>query len=138
MANLNVVMLMGNITRDPEIRYTPAGVAVGNFGLAVNTPVGKDEKGNQKTETLFVDVVTFGKQAEATAEYLKKGSPVFIEGRLRYRTWEDQHGNKRSKHEITARRIQFLSSKDSASTGNGNQDPEILASEASEDEDIPF
>ncbi|AEA34538.1 single-stranded DNA-binding protein [Hippea maritima] len=132
MANLNKVMLIGNLTRDPELRYTPAGLGVASFGIAVNTPVGKDEQGNRKTETLFVDVVAFGRQAETIAEYLKKGSLVYIEGRLRYRSWEDANGNRRSKHEIVLNNFQFLSFKDKTEAAQDVVDV------PAEDEDIPF
>ncbi len=131
MANLNKVMLIGNLTRDPELRYTPAGLGIASFGIAVNTPIGKDDAGNRKTETLFVDVVAFGKQAETIAEYLKKGSLVYIEGRLRYRTWDDPSGNKRSKHEIVLNNFQFLNTRDKV------QDSSIVET-PDEDEDIPF
>ena len=131
MANLNRVMLIGNLTRDPEIRYTPAGLGVASFGIAVNTPVGKDDEGNRKTETLFVDVVAFGKQAEVIGEYLKKGSLIYLEGRLRYRTWEDASGNKRSKHEIVLNNFQFLNTK-------GKEMPQEVDGIPEEDEDIPF
>ncbi len=131
MANLNRVMLIGNLTRDPELRYTPAGLGVASFGIAVNTPIGKDDEGNRKTETLFVDVVAFGKQAEVIAEYLKKGSLIYLEGRLRYRTWEDASGNKRSKHEIVLNNFQFLNTR-------GKESPQEVAGIPEEDEDIPF
>ncbi len=131
MANLNRVMLIGNLTRDPELRYTPAGLGVVSFGIAVNTPIGKDDEGNRKTETLFVDVVAFGKQAEVIAEYLRKGSLIYLEGRLRYRTWEDASGNKRSKHEIVLNNFQFLNRK-------GKESPQEDVSIPEEDEDIPF
>jgi len=124
---------MGNLTRDPELRYTPSGLGIASFGLAVNTPIGRDDSGNQKTETLFIDVVSFGRQAETIAEYLKKGSPVFIEGRLRFRSWEDNNGNKRSKHEIVLNSFQFLSYKTKSSEVAGSD----VAAPA-EDEDIPF
>ncbi len=131
MANLNKIMLIGNLTRDPELRYTPAGLGVVNFGIAVNTPIGKDDDGNRKTETLFVDVVAFGKQAEVIAEYLKKGSLIYLEGRLRYRTWEDAAGNKRSKHEIVLNNFQFLNMKERGPVTD-------VAGVPDEDEDIPF
>jgi len=131
MANLNKVMLIGNLTRDPELRYTPAGLGVASFGIAVNTPIGKDEEGNRKVETLFVDVVAFGKQAEVIAEYLKKGSLIYLEGRLRYRTWEDPSGNKRSKHEIVLSNFQFLNTRDKDQITGAVETPD-------EDEDIPF
>ena len=129
MANLNKVFLMGNLTRDPELRYTPSGLGIASFSLAVNTPIGKDKE----NEVLFIDVVSFGKQAEIIAEYLKKGSPVFIEGRLRFRSWEDNNGNKRSKHEIVLNSFQFLSSKTKSADAAGSD----IAAPA-EDEDIPF
>ena len=131
MANLNKVMLIGNLTRDPELRYTPAGLGIASFGIAVNTPTGKDDAGNRKTETLFVDVVAFGKQAEVISEYLKKGSLIYLEGRLRYRTWEDQQGNRRSKHEVILNNFQFLNTKEKV------QDSSIVEA-PDEDEDIPF
>lgn len=137
MPNLNKVFLMGNLTRDPELRYTPAGMGVASFGLAVNTPIGKkDENGNRKTETLFVDVVAFGKQAEVVAEYLKKGRPVFIEGRLTFRTWEDTNGNKHSKHEVLLNNFQFLNSASTQESNTNNTDSNNYTPD--EDEDIPF
>ena len=137
MPNLNKVFLMGNLTRDPELRYTPAGMGVASFGLAVNTPTGKkDENGKQKTDVLFVDVVAFGKQAEVVAEYLKKGRPVFIEGRLTFRTWEDTNGNRHSKHEVLLNSFQFL---DSASTQENTTNNTYSNNYTpDEDEDIPF
>ncbi len=133
MATLNKVFLMGNLTRDPELRYTPSGLGIATFGLAVNTNMGKDDSGNPKTETLFVDVVAFGRTAETIAEYLKKGAPIFLEGRLRFRSWEDNNGNKRSKHEIVLNNFQFLSSREkTAPTVNTDMDS------PTEDEDIPF
>ncbi len=133
MATLNKVLLMGNLTRDPELRYTPSGLAIASFGIAVNSPIGKDDSGNPKTETLFIDATAFGRLAETIAEYLKKGAPIFVEGRLRYRTWEDNNGNRRSKHEIVVNNFQFLASREKQSSS--------VASEIetpTEDEDIPF
>ncbi len=135
MANLNKIFLMGNLTRDPELRFTPSGLAIANFGIAVNTPIGKDESGNTKQEVLFIDVVAFKKQAETISEYFKKGSPIFIEGRLRYRTWEDNNGNRRSKHEVTLNNFQFISSKGASNAQNIDQDSKY---QGTEDEDIPF
>jgi len=108
VSNLNRIFLMGNLTRDPELRYTPSNVGVATFGLAVNSSIGKDADGNRKTEVLFVDVIAFGKQAETINQYCKKGSPLFVEGRLRLRTWEDKDGNKRSKHEVVLSGFQFI------------------------------
>ncbi len=130
MANLNKVLLAGNLTKDPEIRFTPSGLGICNFTLAVNTVIGKDENNQLRTEVLFIDIVAFGKQAETVANYLKKGSNVFVDGRLRYRTWEDSSGNKRAKHEIIMNSFQFLSPKD--------RDQETTSEAGLEDEDIPF
>lgn len=107
MASLNRVFLIGNLTRDPELRYTPGGVAVASLGLAVNTTFFKAGASEPKTETCFVRVVVWSKQAEACNQYLKKGRPVFIEGRLIYRSWE-QEGKTRSTLEVRADRVQFL------------------------------
>ena len=106
MANLNKVMLLGNLTRDPELRYAPSGTAVVRLGLAVNHRYGQGEA--VREETLFIDVVVFGRQGEAASEHLAKGHPVLVEGRLKLQTWEDQEGRKHSKHEVLADRLQFL------------------------------
>jgi len=108
MANFNKVLLMGNLTRDPEVRYTPKGTAVANLGLAVNRSW-TDESGQQKEEVLFVDVEVWGRQAENCGQYLSKGRPVFVEGRLRLDSWEDKEsGQKRNKLKVVGERIQFL------------------------------
>lgn len=108
MANLNKVMLMGNLTRDPELRYTPKGTAVGDLGLAVNRRV-SDGSGNWTDETTFVDITVWGTNAENAQKYLSKGRGVFVEGRLQLDSWEDkQSGQKRSKLKIVAETIQFL------------------------------
>jgi single-strand DNA-binding protein len=106
MANLNRVFLIGNLTRDPELRYVPSGNAVASFGLAINTPIGRGGS-EAKEETCFVKVVVWGKQAESCKQYLSKGRLVFIEGRLIYRSWE-QEGKTRSSLEVRADRVQFL------------------------------
>jgi len=107
MASLNKVFLMGNLTRDPELRYTPNGTAVADLGLAVNDSfTGRD--GNKVERTLFVDVVAWQRQAETVSEYLSKGSPIFVEGRLQLDEWENQQGEKRTKIRVVAQRIQFL------------------------------
>ena len=103
---LNKVFLIGRLTRDPELRYTPSGQAVTSFGLATNREyMGKDGK---KEETCYVNVVTWAKQAEVCAEYLKKGNLVFIEGRLQYRSWETAEKEKRSILEVRVDNFQFL------------------------------
>ncbi len=114
MANFNKVILIGNLTRDPEIRYTAGGTAVASFGLAVNRKYKQGEE--TKEETLFVDVKAFGKQAETLSQYMKKGNPIMIDGRLTYRKWEDQSGQARSKHEVVAENFQFLGSKGTGET----------------------
>ncbi|MCX5658057.1 MAG: single-stranded DNA-binding protein [Candidatus Omnitrophica bacterium] len=106
MANFNRVFLMGNLTRDPEMRYTPSGTAVVNFGMAVNRHF-TDQNGEKKEETCFVRISVFGKQGENCNQYLSKGSPVFIEGRLQYRTWETD-GQKRNSLDVVAERVQFM------------------------------
>lgn len=107
MANLNRIFLMGNLTRDPELRYTPGGAAVTSFGLAINTTIGRSDGGEPKEETCFVRVVVWGKQAESCKQYLTKGRLVCVEGRLIYRSWE-QDGKTRSTLEVRADRVQFL------------------------------
>ena len=122
---LNKVMFVGNLTRDVELRQTPAGLIVANFGLAVNTPMGKDEQGNTKYDAMFIDVVMFGKRAEALSQYLNKGIKVYVEGRLQYRTWEDNNGNKRSKHEVILTDLQFAGNKSQAADAGDNTDNDI-------------
>jgi len=106
MASLNSVTLLGNLTRDPELRYTPQGTAVATFGLAVNRRY--QQEGQQKEEVCFVDIVAFGRQAETVNEYLAKGNLALVEGRLQWRSWETPDGQKRSKHEVVANNVQFM------------------------------
>jgi len=107
MANLNKVFLIGNLTRDPELRYTPAGVAVANLGLAVNRRF-RDKTGELKEDVCFLTVTVWDKQAEACCQYLQKGSPIFVEGVLQSRSWETNDGQKRSTIDVRAERVQFL------------------------------
>ena len=107
MADLNVVILAGRLTRDPELRYTPGGTAVTSLGLATGRKFKQGEE--WKEETCFVDVTVFGRQAETSSEYLAKGSPVLIEGRLNFRRWE-KDGQTHSKLDVVANRVQFLGS----------------------------
>ncbi len=109
MANLNKVFLIGNLTRDPELRYTPGGTAVANLGLAVNRKF-KDSTGELKEEVCFLTVTVWDKQAEACCQYLVKGRPVFVEGVLQSRFWETSDGQKRSAIDVRAERVQFLGS----------------------------
>jgi len=106
-ASFNKVLLMGNLTRDPELRYIPSGTAVSTFDLAVNR-VYKAQSGEKKQETSFIRTVVWGRRAEVCAEYLKKGSSVFVEGRLRSRSWEGKDGQKRNTIEVIANNVQFL------------------------------
>jgi single-strand DNA-binding protein len=111
MPNLNRVLLIGNLTRDPEVRYTPKGTAVAEIGLAINR-VYTGEDGEKKEDTTFVDVTLWARQAEIAGQYLKKGRPVFIEGRLQLDTWDDkQTGQKRSRLRVVSESLQLLGSR---------------------------
>jgi len=108
MASFNKVILMGNLTRDPELRYTPKGTAVARIGVAVNR-VWKTETGETREEVTFVDVDAYGKTAETIAQYLKKGNPILVEGRLRLHTWEDkQTQQKQSKLRVDLETFKFV------------------------------
>jgi len=121
MANLNKVLLLGNLTRDPELRYTPKGTAVADLGIAVNRRV-SDGQGNWSDETTFVDVTVWGNTAENAQKYLAKGRAVFVEGRLQLDTWEDkQSGQKRSKLKVVGENLQFLPD---GKGGGGSRSPE--------------
>lgn len=106
MLNLNKVFLLGNLTKDPELRYLPSGTAIVSFGLATNRKF-KSADGEQKAETCFVDVKMFGRRGEIISEYLSKGSPIYVEGRLRFEQWETQDGQKRSKLVVMADNFEF-------------------------------
>ncbi len=153
MANYNKVILMGNLTRDPELRYTPKGTAVARLGLAVNR-VWRTETGEQKEEVTFVDIDAFGRQAETIAQYMKKGRPIFLEGRLRYDTWEDkQSGQKKSKLNVVLESFQFVDFRGSPDAGAAPADQtrtrpaaaapaeppaEAPPEDAPSDDDVPF
>jgi single-strand DNA-binding protein len=107
LVSINKVLLSGRLTRDPELRYTPSGVAVITFSLALNRRY-KDQSGEWKEEVSFVNVVAWQRQAELASEFLKKGSAVYVEGRLQSRSWETSEGSKRSVIEVRAERLQFL------------------------------
>jgi single-strand DNA-binding protein len=108
MANLNKVMLIGNLTRDPELRYTPKGTAVADISLAINR-VWNNEQNQKQEETIFVDVTLWGRQAELAQQYLTKGRGAYIEGRLQMDTWDDKEtGKKRSKLKVIGESLQFL------------------------------
>ena len=119
MANLNKVMLIGNLTRDPEMRYTPSNMAICKIGLAVNNSY-TNKAGETREDTLFVDCTAFGKVGEIINQYMQKGRPIFIEGKLKLDQWEDkQSGQKRSKHEVIIDNFQFLGGRDDAGGGGG-------------------
>jgi single-strand DNA-binding protein len=119
MASFNKVILLGNLTRDPEVRYTPKGTAVTELGMAVNR-VYTAENGEKREETTFVDVTLWGRTAEIAGEYLKKGRPVFIEGRLQLDTWDDkQSGQKRSKLKVVGEGLQLLGGRPGGGSGGG-------------------
>lgn len=152
MSSFNQVILMGNLTRDVELRYTPSGTPVTEIGLAVNDRK-KDQQGNWVDETTFVDVTFWGRTAEVAGEYLSKGSPVFVSGRLKLDTWE-KDGQKHYKLRVVADRMQLLGGRQDSGGGsprqaaaqqtrNGSatqpqQQQSVMASMVNESEDIPF
>ncbi len=146
MVSLNRVFLIGNLTRDPELRYTPAGAGVCEFAIGVNRSWTDKKSGEKRDEVAFIDIATWGRTAELCAEYLKKGRPVFVEGRLTQDRWEDaKTGQKRSRIRVTAERVQFLGGGRPPGTAGGGAEtaapaevPEELSEEAPSDPDIPF
>jgi len=119
MANLNKVMVIGNLTRDPEIKYTPKGSAIADVALAINRNYTTDS-GEKREETTYVDVVLYGRLAEIAGEYLKKGRPVYIEGRLKLDTWDDKAtGQKRSKMRVVGEGLQLRGGREGGSPGGG-------------------
>lgn len=138
MASLNKVLLIGNLTRDPELRSTPNGTAVADLRLAVNRSWSVN--GERREETLFITVVAWGKQAETVQQYLKKGSPMLVEGYLRSRDWEGTDGQRHSLTEVVAERVQFLPRPGpSAANGHGGPAAEPQpAGAARADDDVPF
>lgn len=118
MSSLNRVMLIGNLTRDPEIRTTPKGVSVADLGLAINRNY-TTESGEKREDVTFVDVVVWGKVAENAGRYLSKGRPIFVEGRLQLDTWQDKEsGQNRQRLRVVAERLQFLGAP-SGAAGDG-------------------
>lgn len=134
MANLNKVILLGNLTRDPEMRFSKDGTAIANFGLAVN----------RGSEVCFIDIVTFGRQAETVGEYVAKGSLVLVEGRLQWRSWETDDGQRRTKHEVVANTVQFMPRGSGETNGEARQPAHATASSEfdetypRDEQDIPF
>ena len=143
MASLNKVLLIGNLTRPPELRYTPSGQPVADLRLAVNHDY-PTQSGERRQEVCFLNVVVWGKQAESCSEYLDKGSEVFVEGRLQIRDWEGKDGQKRTTTEVVAQRVQFMSR---TKGGGGGRAPAPVgapqnfqdeAPPAGTDDDVPF
>jgi single-strand DNA-binding protein len=150
MANFNKVILAGNLTRDPEVRYTPKGTAIAKLGMAINR-TWKSETGETKEEVTFVDVDAFGRQAEVISQYLKKGRPILVEGRLKLDQWDDkQTGQKRSRLGVVLEGFQFLDSGRGDGGGGGRSAPSSSSPPASapngpesegpapEEDDVPF
>ena len=154
MAGYNKVILIGNLTRDPELRYTPKGVAIAKIGLAINRAWRDATTGELKEEVTFVDISAFGKQAETLGQYMKKGSPLMVEGRLRLDTWDDKQTNqKRSKLDIVLESFQFLDSPRNREGGVSPDSPRTRSAPAApaaspnpseadaappEEDDVPF
>lgn len=138
MASLNKVVLLGNLTRDPELRYTPNGTPVATFGLAINRRFRQDD--TWRDDVCYVDIVSFGRQAETVAEYLSKGNLALIEGRLQWRSWETEDGQKRSKHEVVANTVQFMprASRDDSSQAPPDSFAEVPGDGFSMEDDVPF
>ena len=128
MADLNCVILVGRLTRDPELRYIPSGDAVATVSLAVNR-VYNTRDGERKEETAFIPVVAWRRQAEICSEHLHKGSAILVEGRLQMRSWENAQGERRSKLEVIARRIQFLDRRGASREGPSRPPEERIAPE---------
>jgi single-strand DNA-binding protein len=149
MASFNKVILLGNVTRDPEVRYTPKGTAVTEIGMALNR-VYTAENGEKRDETTFVDVTLWGRTAEVAGEYLKKGRPVLIEGRLQLDTWDDkQSGQKRSKLKVIGETLQLIGGRPTGGGGGSGEEMETSAAARSsrpappktaapDDDEIPF
>lgn len=136
MANFNKVILAGNLTRDPQLSYTANNTAVAEFGLAVNRRW-RGPDGQNKEETMFVDCKVFGKQAETFSQYMSKGQPVLLEGRLEFRQWQSQDGQKRSKHAVVVEAFQFLGGSREGGAPRGPRAAQQQAPAASEADAMP-
>jgi single-strand DNA-binding protein len=135
MTSFNKVILMGNLTRDPEVRYTPNGTAVANFAVAVNR---RYKQGDEtRDEVSYFDIVVFGKQAEACGQYLNKGDGILVDGRLQQRRWETEDGQKRSKIEVVAQSVNFMP-KRSGAPSQSKAEPEPVADHPVDEGEIPF
>jgi single-strand DNA-binding protein len=134
MASLNKVFLIGNLTKPPELRYTPSGTGVADMRLAVSRSY-TTQSGEKRDEACFLTVVVWGKQAEACSQYLDKGSPIMVEGRLQTRDWETKEGQKRSVVEVVGERVQFLGRPKSAA---GPAVSEGVEAPSEADDEVPF
>jgi single-strand DNA-binding protein len=137
MVSLNRVFLIGNLTKDPELRYAPSGTAVANLRVAVNHQY-TNSQGEKVEEVSFFNIVVWGRQAETCCEYLKKGRAVFVEGRLRSRSWETPEGQKRSTVEVIANRVQFLPFAPQQSSALPEDVEEDIAEVNEDVEEVPF
>ncbi len=149
MASYNKVILMGNLTRDPELQYLPSGTAVARVGLAVSHVYNDRQSGERKEDVCFVDLDAFGRTAEVINEYFQKGRPILVEGRLRLQSWETDDGQRRSKHSVMVDRFEFVGGRqdgdggggyDQASPASAAPSAEFSGEEGSSatDDDIPF
>ncbi len=138
MASFNKVLLLGNLTRDPEARYTPSGTVVSTFGLAINRRYRRDDVWQE--EVCYVDVVAFGRLAETVGVHLKKGNLTMVEGRLHWRNWETEDGQRRSKLDVGANNVQFLSRTSGEDTDLSHPDtiPVMAQGDQAVEDDIPF
>ena len=122
MASYNKVILMGNLTRDPEVKFLPSGTAIANFGLAMSERYTDRQTGEQRENVCFVDVEAWDRQAELVGEYFSKGSPIFVEGSLRYDSWEAEDGTKRNRLKVRLQRFQFVGRREDNEAGDGYAD----------------
>ena len=136
MASVNLAILIGNLGRDPELRYTPSGQAVASFSMAT-TERWKDKSGQMTERTEWHNIVCWGRNAEVASQYLKKGSPVYIEGRIQNRTYDDKDGNRRYISEVVARRLQMLSRKGESAESPPDVPP-VPENVPETDDDLPF
>jgi len=133
----NKVILVGNLTRDPELRYLPSGQAICNSGIATNRKF-KKQDGSQSEEVMFIDITLFGRTAEIANQYLKKGSKVLVEGRLKLETWTDQSGQKHSRHLVLAENLKMLGDKDGGAVKATQPKPQHNAYNGVDEDEIPF
>ena len=136
MASVNLAILIGNLGKDPELRYTPGGQAVATFSMAT-TEKWKDKDGKMSEKTEWHNIVCWGRNAEVANQYLKKGSPAYVEGRIQNRSYDDKEGNRRYITEVVARRLQMLSRR-SESSGGSSDMPPVPEDIPETDDDLPF